>query len=166
MTDIITVSSGTVKWRGRRYPCALGRAGVTDSKREGDGATPLGCFPLRYVLYRADRLDAPTTRLPVEALAPDQGWCDDPDDRRYNQRISFPYPARHERLCRDDEVYDVIVVLGYNDDPVVRGCGSAIFLHVARTDYGPTEGCVALACADLLAVLDQCELQTQLCVTG
>lgn len=125
-------------------------------KTEGDGGTPVGMFPLRRVLYRPDRLDAPATGLPVEAIKPDQGWCDDPAHPDYNRPVSLPFAASHEKLWRDDGVYDVIVILGHNDDPPVPGKGSAIFMHVARPDYGPTEGCVALALEDLLDVLAKC----------
>ena len=93
------------------------------------------------------------TRLAVDQIADHDGWCDDPRDRNYNRQIRLPYSGSHERLWRDDHVYDVIVVLGYNDAPVVPDAGSAIFMHVAREDFGPTEGCVALALPDLLRVL-------------
>lgn len=91
--------------------------------------------------------------MPVEPIAPEDGWCDDPQDRAYNTLIRLPHAARHEDLWRRDPLYDVVGVLGWNDRPVERGRGSAIFLHVARPDYAPTEGCVALALADLLSLL-------------
>lgn len=107
--------------------------------------------------YRPDRLASPPlTALPVRALTPADGWCDDPADPAYNRPITLPYPASHEQLWRDDGVYDVIVVLGHNDDPPVPGSGSAIFMHVARSGYVGTEGCIALALPDLLAVLADC----------
>ena len=91
--------------------------------------------------------------MPLEPIAPDDGWCDDPADADYNRMVRLPHPARCEELWRDDALYDLIGVLGWNDAPVVRGRGSAIFLHVARPDFAPTEGCVALAATDLRAVL-------------
>ena len=133
--------------------CAVGRAGLRADKQEGDEATPLGLLPLRRVLYRADRLTRPRAAVPIEPLAPADGWCDDPSSREYNCRVRLPFANRHEALWRDDAIYDVIGVLGWNDAPIVRGRGSAIFLHVARPDYAPTEGCVALALPDLLACL-------------
>ncbi len=151
--DLVITADGTASWSTRRFCCALGPAGIRPDKREGDGATPAGRFALRRVMYRADRLAAPATGLPVAALTPADGWCDDPADAAYNRPVRLPHPARHERLWRADAVYDVIVVIGHNDDPPRPGLGSAVFLHVARPDYAPTEGCVALALADLLAVL-------------
>ena len=132
----------------------LGRTGITRHKQEGDGATPAGRLPLRRVLYRADRINPrPKTILPTEPIAPDDGWCDDPADPRYNTQVRLPYPASHEEMWRRDGLYDVVGVLGWNDRPVVRGLGSAIFLHVASPDGGATEGCIALALPDLRILL-------------
>jgi L,D-peptidoglycan transpeptidase YkuD (ErfK/YbiS/YcfS/YnhG family) len=141
---------------GTRLRCAVGRGGVVDDKREGDGGTPRGAWPLRHVLWRPDRVARPVTSLPALPLVPWDGWCDAPGDVNYNRHVPLPYPASSERLWREDAVYDVIAVLGYNDAPVVDGRGSAIFMHVARDGYTPTEGCVALALPDLLAVLARC----------
>lgn len=156
--EIVVSAAGWVSAAGRRWRCALGRSGIVaaEAKREGDGGTPAARLPLRRVFFRPDRLAAPATGLPVQALAPDDGWCDAPDDPAYNRLVKHPYPASAERLWREDEVYDVIVELGWNDAPVEPGRGSAIFLHVARPDYRPTEGCVALALPDLLELLALC----------
>ena len=132
---------------------ALGRGGVRADKREGDGATPTGLLALRRVLYRADRGARPDCAVPSEPLAPDDGWCDDPAHPDYNRKIRLPHPAGHEALWRADALYDLIGVLGWNDSPPVAGRGSAIFLHVARPDYAPTDGCVALSAPDLRRVL-------------
>ncbi|HVY32795.1 MAG TPA: L,D-transpeptidase family protein [Caulobacteraceae bacterium] len=140
---------------GKEVRCALGRGGVIAGadKREGDGASPAGLWPLRRVLYRPDRGAAPVTALPTAPIRPDDGWCDDPSDANYNRPVSHPYPASAEHLWRPDGVYDIVVVLGHNDDPVVPGRGAAIFLHLAQPDFGPTEGCVALAREDLKQLL-------------
>ena len=139
----------------RELRCALGRSGVieADAKREGDGASPLGRWPIRRALWRPDRLDRSETVLPVQPIGADDGWCDDPADRAYNRPVRLPYPARHEIMRREDALYDVVVILGHNDDPPVPGLGSAIFLHCAKPGWPPTEGCVALDRTDLLAVL-------------
>lgn len=147
-------------------PCRLGRTGVTSTKREGDGATPLGRFPLRRVFYRPDRVAPPTTGLPVSPLDPTMGWCDDPNDPAYNRDIRLPHPARHEKLWRGDGLYDLVVVIGHNDAPVVPGAGSAIFLHVAPPDGRPTQGCVGLEAPDLRAVLALCGPGTCIDIAG
>jgi L,D-peptidoglycan transpeptidase YkuD (ErfK/YbiS/YcfS/YnhG family) len=154
MASIVVDPAGALWWAGRRYRCALGQGGVRVDKREGDGATPAGRFPLRRVLYRPDRLPPPVTRLPVAPLSPADGWCDDPADPQYNRPVQLPYAGcRDEQMWRSDGLYDVVVVIGHNDDPVIPGKGSAIFLHVAGPDYRPTHGCIALARQDLLALL-------------
>jgi L,D-peptidoglycan transpeptidase YkuD (ErfK/YbiS/YcfS/YnhG family) len=147
---------GRLVFDGFVLRCALGKGGVRPAreKREGDGATPAARMPLRRVLFRADRGAAPRCRVPVEPIAPEDGWCDDPRHRAYNRAVRLPLDASHERLWRDDTLYDVIGVLGWNDAPVEPGRGSAIFLHVARPDFAPTEGCIALAPRDLRAVLE------------
>jgi L,D-peptidoglycan transpeptidase YkuD (ErfK/YbiS/YcfS/YnhG family) len=148
------------------FPCALGRSGVRADKSEGDGATPKGCFALRRLLYRADRIAKPVTLLPAQALDPADGWCDDPADPFYNRHVRLPYRARAEVLWRDDGVYDAIVVLGCNDDPVIAGRGSAIFLHAAKPDLAATEGCIALKLDDLLTALRFAGAADRLCVAG
>jgi L,D-peptidoglycan transpeptidase YkuD (ErfK/YbiS/YcfS/YnhG family) len=160
---IIVNAPGSLECGALNYRCALGRGGIVADKVEGDGGTPVGTYPLRYVLYRPDRLpEPPATGLPVEALTPDRGWCDEPAHPDYNRPVTLPFTASHEELWREDGVYDVIVVLGYNDDPPRPGKGSAIFMHVARSDFAPTEGCVALALPDLLNVLEACTPDTSI----
>ena len=145
--------AGTLVWRGKTYHCALGKSGVTDSKQEGDGATPAGIFPLREVFYRPDRLPAPETDLPISELVQSDGWCDDPNHPAYNKKITLPHAGRYEELWREDAIYDVIIIIGYNDNPSRQNQGSTIFLHIAREAYQPTEGCVALKREDLLEIL-------------
>jgi L,D-peptidoglycan transpeptidase YkuD (ErfK/YbiS/YcfS/YnhG family) len=129
---------------GAVFPCALGRSGVVVAKREGDGGTPRAKLPLRRLFYRAGRLPRPSSLLPVRAITPRDAWCDDPKDRRYNRLIDRPPGEAEERLARADHLYDVIVELGWNDRPVRRGRGSAIFWHLARPGFTPTAGCVAV----------------------
>ena len=160
--EITVFADGRLIWPGGAFRCALGRGGVKADKREGDGGTPVGVYPLRRVLWRADRLERPDTALPTAPIARDDGWCDDPADPAYNRPVTIPHPTSHESLWREDGVYDVIVVLGHNDDPVVPGQGSAVFLHVARPDWEPTAGCVALPLPDLLRLLKDCGPDTVL----
>ena len=144
-----------VDWgQGPRH-AAIGLPGIAVKSGEGDGITPIGAFPVREIFYRADRIARPDSKLPLRVLEKDDGWCDAPDDPNYNRLVKLPYPASAEQMWREDHLYDLVVVLGYNDDPVVPGRGSAIFLHLARPDYAPTEGCVALARPHLEALLAQ-----------
>jgi L,D-peptidoglycan transpeptidase YkuD (ErfK/YbiS/YcfS/YnhG family) len=147
--------TGRLIFDGLMLRCALGKGGVRPAtgKRESDGATPAAIMPLRRVLFRADRGPAPRCAVPVEPIARDDGWCDDPAHAAYNRPVRLPFAASHEVLWRDDHLYDIVGVLGWNDDPVERGRGSAIFLHLAREGFAPTEGCVALALPDMRALL-------------
>jgi L,D-peptidoglycan transpeptidase YkuD (ErfK/YbiS/YcfS/YnhG family) len=142
-------------WGAGKVRAAIGPSGIGVKSGEGDGITPRGSFPVREVFYRADRIAKPMTALPLRAIRKDDGWCDAPDDPNYNRLVTVPYPASAEPLWRDDHLYDLVAVLGYNDDPVVKGLGSAIFLHLAKPDYSNTQGCVALAHDDALAAIAQ-----------
>ncbi len=136
-------------------PAALGSGGIRALKREGDGGTPLGRLPVREVLYRADRMPRPRTQLAVRAIRADDGWCEDLTDRNYNRRVRLSPRSSADRLMRADHLYDLVLVLGYNDRPRVRGRGSAIFVHLARPGYAPTAGCIALNRHDLTMLLGE-----------
>jgi L,D-peptidoglycan transpeptidase YkuD (ErfK/YbiS/YcfS/YnhG family) len=153
VTAKIGETRGLARLGDRTFDCALGRSGLVADKREGDGGTPIGRFPFRRLLYRADRVAHIETRLPARHIERDDGWCDDPASPDYNQPVRLPHPARHEQLWLESPLYDLVVVIGHNDDPIVPGAGSAVFLHVARDDWSPTAGCVAFRREDLLAIL-------------
>jgi L,D-peptidoglycan transpeptidase YkuD (ErfK/YbiS/YcfS/YnhG family) len=140
----LAYSAGRLTWPGGETRAICGHGGVRADKREGDGASPEGTFPLLYGFYRADRIARPTSGLAMTALQPDDGWVDDPADANYNRPVKLPYPASHEAMWLADGLYDLVVVIGYNMAPVVPGRGSAIFLHVARSDFAPTAGCIAI----------------------
>ena len=142
-------------WGAGPKRAAIGPGGIAIKGGEGDGITPRGRFAVREIFYRADRIAKPATALPLRAIQKTDGWCDAPDDPNYNRRVLLPYPASAEQMWREDHLYDLVAVLGYNDDPVVAGKGSAIFLHLARSDYSATQGCVALAYDDMLAAISQ-----------
>lgn len=157
--DIWQASYGSKIWRA-----AVGRSGIAPKLAEGDGVSPIGCWPIRQVLYRADKLPAaPVSVFPTAAIAPDDGWCDAPDHPAYNRPVKLPFAASHEEMWRKDDLYDIVVVLGQNDDPVIAGGGSAIFLHVASQNYGSTAGCAAMTREDLLAFLAAAQPDTRLC---
>ena len=145
----------TLDWGAGPRRCAIGPAGIGRKTREGDGITPLGVFALREVFYRADRVKNISTVLPLWAIERDDGWCDAPEDASYNRLVKLPCPASAEAMWREDHLYDIVVVIGFNDDPVTAGAGSAIFLHLAKPDYSATAGCVAVTKDDLLAALEQ-----------
>jgi L,D-peptidoglycan transpeptidase YkuD (ErfK/YbiS/YcfS/YnhG family) len=155
-----------------RFPCALGRSGRLHRKIEGDGGTPIGIWHLREVRYRADshpdrsvppRIGQPG--LHQRPIRPDDGWCDARGDRNYNREVKRPYPASSETLWREDRLYDLIVVLDHNERPRVQGGGSAIFMHVARPGFTPTEGCIALRVEHLRRVLASLRRGTRLRVS-
>ncbi len=153
MTDIVVYGKGIARFGNHACRCALGPAGIVDRKVEGDGGTPAGVWPLKRVLFRPDREAWPECLLPVSAITPTDGWCDDPRHDDYNRLVSLPFAGGHEIMWRSDHLYDLVIIVGFNDDPPVPGAGSAVFVHLASADLAPTAGCVAFAREDLLAIL-------------
>jgi L,D-peptidoglycan transpeptidase YkuD (ErfK/YbiS/YcfS/YnhG family) len=158
--DVLTIQAdsadSSLGWASlgeRRWRCVAGAGGVREDKVEGDAATPVGDFPLRHIYFRNDRLVLPKVRLPARPIGEHDGWCDDPRSPAYNRLVRIPNEWSHEKMWREDGLYDVVVVVGYNDDPPEGEWGSAIFLHIARDDMSPTQGCVAFARADFLELL-------------
>lgn len=163
-------SRGILKFGDKTYPCALGKGGIIDEKQEGDHKSPTGKFGLRSVYYRYDKLGAPIySKVPMLAILKEDGWCDDPNDEAYNKSVMLPYHASAEELWRDDDLYDIIVVLGYNDAPPIPGKGSAIFMHVARDlndhSFLGTQGCISLKKDHLLELLPELTPETSLEIT-
>jgi L,D-peptidoglycan transpeptidase YkuD (ErfK/YbiS/YcfS/YnhG family) len=157
LTVISAEDGAWLEWGAGKRRAAIGPGGIAIKGGEGDGITPRGSFPVREIFYRADRIPKPITALPLRAIEKDDGWCDAPGDANYNRLVKLPYPASAEQMWREDHLYDLVAVLGYNDDPVVPGKGSAIFLHLARPDFSATHGCVALTRDDWLAAIAQLE---------
>lgn len=151
--DISVDPSGFVTCGANRWRCALGRGGVGVKRAEGDGMSPIGAFALGRVWWRADRLDRPESGLSTFELTQDLGWCDDPAQDDYNRLVVLPHAGGCEHLWRDDHAYDVVVEVAFNSEPILRGKGSAIFMHVAQPSFSPTEGCIALEIGDLLELL-------------
>jgi L,D-peptidoglycan transpeptidase YkuD (ErfK/YbiS/YcfS/YnhG family) len=171
--DIIRVHRSSVDHRRGRLqagnlviPCALGRSGPIHAKREGDGATPVGRFRLLQAFYRADHGPRPRTGLRLRPIRPSDGWSDDWRDRRYNQPVCLPCPTSHETLWRTDHLYDLVIDIGWNRGPIVRGRGSAIFLHVARPGFAPTEGCVAVDRSRVGRLLERIGPNTRIEIVG
>jgi L,D-peptidoglycan transpeptidase YkuD (ErfK/YbiS/YcfS/YnhG family) len=136
-----------------RFPCVLGRSGIKSHKREGDGVTPRGEFKLIQVFWRAARYPRPRTGLPLRQTRPTDGWCDAPTDRNYNRHVTLPYPASCEEMWRHDDLYDLVIDIAWNRGPIAKSRGSAIFLHLARSNLTPTAGCVALKHHDIRRLL-------------
>ena len=160
MTNFLTIktkprepSRGLVHGFGMTLPCALGRSGMRSQKCEGDGATPILVTRPLYGFYRADRERKPVSSLPFYPMARHWGWCDDPTHPSYNRLVDRPFASSHEEMWREDNLYDLVIVLDINISKRIRGRGSALFMHVARPDYKATEGCIALAKPDLRKLL-------------
>lgn len=144
------------------FPCALGRGGISANKREGDGATPLGTMRILSGYFRADHVAARRTRLQMAPIHAELGWCEVPDDRNYNRPVRMPYRASHETMRRADRLYDYCLVLDWNIVPRRRGRGSAIFFHLAREGFTPTQGCVAVTAKVMARLLPYLSARTVL----
>ena len=155
-------SRGWLVADGQAIPVALGRGGILANKFEGDGGTPRGMFhPLR-LWWRADRWPRPRTRLPVRRIMPQDAWCEEPSDRHYNRAIRLTRGQAGDRLARTDHLYDFIIEIDHNTRPRVTRRGSAVFLHLARDNFGPTSGCVAMRRAAMLRLLARIGPRTQI----
>lgn len=154
LKELFVIDKDTLIAGEKEYRCSVGIRGFTKDKREGDGKTPIGAFALRECYHRADRFDDPiNTELTLKKITPVMGWCDAPHRAEYNTRVRIPFDASHEELWKEDLTYDIFIPLGYNDDPVESNKGSAIFFHLIDKDYGTTQGCIAIAKADMLELL-------------
>ncbi|HEX9471350.1 MAG TPA: L,D-transpeptidase family protein [Bradyrhizobium sp.] len=149
---------------GQIVPVALGRGGIRANKREGDGGTPKGIFRPRRLWWRADRHPRPRTHLTVRAIRPEDAWCEDPRDRHYNQPIRLDRDRGGDRLRRDDHLYDFIVEIDHNTSPRIAGRGSAVFLHLARDNFGPTAGCVSMTQSAMLRLLARLGPETKIVI--
>lgn len=156
---------GLIRFGAMTLRCALGKGGISAFKREGDGATPYARMRILGGYVRRDRRFAAPNRIGLKPVAAVDGWCDAAGDRNYNRPVRLPYPASAERLRRADGLYDVCIVLDWNIRPRRRGAGSAIFLHIARPEYAPTEGCVALSARDMARLLPHLTTGTAVLVT-
>jgi len=145
-------------------PVALGRGGILANKREGDGGTPKGSFRPLQLWWRADRHTRPQTYLPARPIRPEDAWCEDPNDRRYNQPVRLVHDQAGDRLTRKDHLYDFIVEIDHNSSPRIAGRGSAVFLHLARFDFSPTAGCVSMTKSAMLRLLRRMGPQTKIII--
>ena len=152
---IIINKFGLIKYKNFKFRCALGKAGIGEKKREGDNVTPTGTFKIVKIYYRSDRIKKISSKFRAIEITKNMGWCDDPNSKNYNQLINLPSKYNHEKLFKKNNIYDLIIVLNYNMKPVIKNKGSAIFIHIAKKNYQPTQGCIALKKNDLLKLLSK-----------
>ena len=158
----MTIKSNYLLYNGMKYRCSIGNGGFSDKKKEGDGCTPIGVFQITDILYRQDKIKNLVTNYSLQTISPSDGWCDDPKSKHYNTKIKFPFANSAEELFRQDDRYDIVCVTNHNQNPIVPGAGSAIFIHVASKNYSTTAGCVALSLGDLTEILSTLTKSTEI----
>ena len=159
---MIIVKKNILSFDNMSFKCAVGKNGITNNKVEGDGCTPSGIYLINQIYYRQDKVVLPNINIPSIGISKNFGWCDDVDSDSYNKIITFPFKQSAELLYRNDNIYDILCVIDYNQNPIIKNKGSAIFLHIASPDYAVTEGCIALKSADLLELLSKMTTKTNI----
>jgi L,D-peptidoglycan transpeptidase YkuD (ErfK/YbiS/YcfS/YnhG family) len=159
---MIIVTNKVLKYKNFLYKCAIGKNGITNSKIEGDKCTPTGIYSIEKIYYREDRLSMPKLDFQTIPINKNFGWCDDIRSTYYNKFIKFPFTYSAEFLYRADDIYNIICIISYNINPVIKNKGSAIFLHVANSNYSGTAGCLALKQDDLIELLQNIDLDTRI----
>ena len=161
---IVINKSGHLKYKNFTFRCALGKYGISEKKKEGDKITPKGIYKIVNVYYRQDRIKKISSKLKLIKIKKNMGWCDDPDSKNYNQLIKVPAKYSYEKLFRSENTYDLIIVLNYNMNPVIRNKGSAIFIHVAKKKYNKTAGCIALKKKHLIKLIEKINKRTKVTI--
>jgi L,D-peptidoglycan transpeptidase YkuD (ErfK/YbiS/YcfS/YnhG family) len=159
---IIIKETGYLQYKNLKFRCALGKAGIKKKEKEGDNVTPKGIFKITSMYYRPDRIKNIITAIKKIKIKKNMGWCDDPDSHFYNQQISLPTKFNHEKLYRNDNLYDLVLVLNYNTNPIIKNKGSAIFIHIAKKNYKKTKGCIALKKKHLIELISKIKKNTQI----
>lgn len=159
---IIVKKSGYLQYKNLKFRCALGKAGIKKKEKEGDNVTPKGIFKITSMYYRPDRIKNITTAVKKIKIKKNMGWCDDPGNHFYNQQISLPNKFRHEKLYRNDHLYDLILVINYNTNPIIKNKGSAIFIHIAKKNYKKTKGCITLKKKHLIELISKIKKNTRI----
>ena len=148
----ILINKNYLTYNKLKVKCAIGKKGIGNKKKEGDLITPIGVFKIKYILYRKDRVKV-LTKLKKKVIKKNMGWCDDPNSSYYNKLVKLPFTHKHEKLYKKKNIYDIILVLNYNMNPVKKNKGSALFIHVSKINYKKTEGCVAIKKLNLIKLL-------------
>ena len=159
---IIINKSGYLKYQDLKFKCALGKHGINKKKKEGDKITPKWTYKIVNIYYRKDRIKKISSKLKLIKIKKNMGWCDDPNNKNYNQLIKIPSKYSYERLFRKENIYDLIIVLNYNMNPVIKDKGSAIFIHIAKKRFQPTEGCIAISKKNLLYLIKNISKNTKI----
>tara|TARA_Y100000816_G_scaffold162224_1_gene116075 strand:+ start:177 stop:668 length:492 start_codon:yes stop_codon:yes gene_type:complete len=145
----ILIKNKSLIFNNYKVKCALGKRGIGVKKKEGDQITPRGSYKIRGILYRRDKIKNLKTKLIKKVINKKMGWCDDPKSKKYNQLIKLPSKFNFEKLYRNDDIYDIVFILNFNTSPVKKNKGSAIFVHIAKKNYLPTRGCIAIKKNDI-----------------
>ena len=161
----IIIKKNILIYKGYKLKCSVGKSGTTKSKKEGDLATPVGLFKLGNLYYRSDRNRPIKSGLQKKIIKKNMGWCDDIKSKKYNKEIRFPFKFKAEKLYRKDRIYDIFINIKYNQTPIVKAKGSAIFLHLANQKYKPTKGCIPILKKDFLKILPKITNNTRILIT-
>ena len=159
---IIVKKSGYLKYKNFKFRCALGKNGIKKKIKEGDKITPKGIFKIIKIYYRHDKIRWLKTSIRKIKIKKNMAWCDDPKSNFYNQQIKLPNKLNYEKLYRNDRIYDLLAVLNYNTNPVIKNKGSAIFIHIAKNNYKPTAGCIAVEKNNLIKLLQKVKKNTKI----
>tara|TARA_Y200000002_G_C22171484_1_gene451289 strand:+ start:8 stop:508 length:501 start_codon:yes stop_codon:yes gene_type:complete len=158
----IIINKKYLAYNNYKVKCAIGKRGIGKKRKEGDFITPKGDFRIKYILYRKDRIKNIQSKIKKIIIKKNMGWCDDPRSRNYNKLIRIPSKYNYEKLYKRENIYDIILVLNYNMRPIVKKRGSAIFIHVAKTNYEKTEGCVAIKKTHFLKIINELKKNTKI----
>ena len=157
----ILINKRYLTYKQYKVKCAVGKRGIGLKKKEGDLITPIGEFRIKYILYRKDRVKKIQSKLKMVIIKKNMGWCDDPASKNYNRMVNLPFRTSYERLFRKENIYDIILVLDYNMNPIKKNKGSAIFIHIAKKNYKKTEGCIAIKKIELLKIIKEIKINTK-----
>jgi len=161
----IKIKNYFLLYKGYKLKCSIGKSGLTSSKKEGDLATPKGTFELGVLYYRKDRNKSLNCEIKKKIINKSMGWCDDSRSKKYNKEIRFPFKYRAEKLFRRDNIYDLFINIKYNFSTVIKGKGSAIFLHITNNKYKSTKGCIAISKLDFLKILPSINNKTKISIS-
>mgnify|MGYP001434667206 FL=1 len=157
----ILINKKYLTYNNYKAKCAIGKRGIGNKKKEGDLITPKGQYKIKYILYRKDRIKKIQTKLKKFQIKKNMGWCDDRNSKKYNKLVKLPSNYGYEKLYKKENIYDIILVLNYNMNPILKGRGSAIFIHISKKNYKKTEGCIAIKKIDLLKILKELKINTK-----